>query len=69
MEHLQAADQGLLFWFENHHSSAGNAVMRFCSDLGEIPTVFGIIAAAMILFWLVVRFASSSLYAAKGCPV
>lgn len=53
MEYLQAADEGILFGFENHHSPIANAVMTFCTHLGDRNTVIGVGAAAIVLFWLV----------------
>jgi undecaprenyl-diphosphatase len=55
MERLQAVDEGMLFWFENHHSPVGNAVMQFCTRLGDPTTLLSVVGAVMILFWLAGR--------------
>jgi undecaprenyl-diphosphatase len=52
MEHLQAADEGILYWCENHHSSVGNAVMELGTLLGERAVVIGVLGAVLFLFWL-----------------
>lgn len=50
VEFIQAADEGTLYWFENHHSSLGNAVMEFCTRLGDPVTVIAVAVAAAVLF-------------------
>src|SRR5579875_1104003 len=51
MEQLQAVDEGMLYWFENHHSPLGNALMQFCTHLGDPAALLSIVGAAMALFW------------------
>lgn len=55
MEQLQAADEGILFFFESHHSPVGNAVMSFCTRLGNPAIMFSVMGAIAILFWLAGR--------------
>jgi len=55
MESVQAADEGTLFWFENHHSTVGDTLMKLCTHLGDRVTVIAVIAAALILFLLAGR--------------
>ncbi len=56
MEYVQAADEGTLFWFENHHSAAANMAMKFFTHLGDPKTVIAVVAAAVILFFLAGRW-------------
>jgi undecaprenyl-diphosphatase len=55
MERLQAVDEGMLFWFANHHSPVGNAVMEFCTRLGDRATLLCTLGAAVIFIWLAGR--------------
>jgi undecaprenyl-diphosphatase len=55
VEYVQAADEGTLFWFENHHSNIGNTLMEFCTRLGNVTTVIVVMAAAVLLFFLAGR--------------
>jgi len=55
MESVQAADEGILFSFENHHSTVGDKVMKLCTHLGDPKSVIAVIAAALILFLLAGR--------------
>lgn len=55
MESVQAADQGTLFWFENHHCDLGNAVMKLFTRLGDPATILCVVVAAVLAFWLAGR--------------
>ncbi len=55
MEYVQAADEGTLFWFENHHATAANVAMKFFTHLGDPKTVIAVVAIATILFFLAGR--------------
>jgi undecaprenyl-diphosphatase len=55
MESVQAADEGILFWCENKHSTAGNAVMEFFTHLGDPRTVISVVVVGMLIFWLAGR--------------
>ncbi|HTU91304.1 MAG TPA: phosphatase PAP2 family protein, partial [Gemmataceae bacterium] len=55
MEHLQAADEGTLFFFESHHSPIGNVVMSFLTRLGDPLALFGVMGVMVLLFWLTGR--------------
>jgi membrane-associated phospholipid phosphatase len=55
MEYVQAADEGTLFWFESQHSTLGNKVMTFCTNLGDRNAAVIAIGAAAILFFLAGR--------------
>lgn len=55
MEAVQAADEGTLFWFENHHCTLGNPIMKFATHLGDKYTVIAVVAAAVLLFFLAGR--------------
>ncbi|MGH7222682.1 MAG: phosphatase PAP2 family protein [Gemmataceae bacterium] len=55
MESVQAVDEGTLFFFENHHSTIGDKMMKLCTELGNPKAVIAVIAAAVILFLLAGR--------------
>ena len=55
MEQLQAIDEGILFFCENHHSPIGNIVMAFATRLGNPAIMFSIMGAIAMLFWLAGR--------------
>jgi undecaprenyl-diphosphatase len=55
MELVQAADEGMLYWFENHHWPWLNTAMKGITDLGELNTLFVVVTAAAIGFLLARR--------------
>jgi undecaprenyl-diphosphatase len=50
MEFVQATDEGTLFWCENHHTTVGNALMRFITRLGDPSALITVVALSGILF-------------------
>jgi undecaprenyl-diphosphatase len=52
MEAIQAADEGVLFSFENHRWSAGDPIMKVITHLGDPATVIALVLAAMLFFFL-----------------
>lgn len=52
MEHIQAADDGTLIWFGNHHQPWLNAVMKALTFLGDKYTMVAVVALAATLFYL-----------------
>jgi undecaprenyl-diphosphatase len=55
MEAIQAADEGVLFSFENHRWAAGDPLMKAITHLGDVATVIVVILAAVLLFSLAGR--------------
>lgn len=55
MEAIQAADEGVLFSFENHRWIAGDPLMKALTHLGDPAPVIAVILAAMLLFFLAGR--------------
>ncbi|HTU16499.1 MAG TPA: phosphatase PAP2 family protein [Gemmataceae bacterium] len=55
MESVQAADEGTLFWFENHHSLVGDKIMKVITHVGDPKAVIAVVAVAVILFFLAGR--------------
>jgi undecaprenyl-diphosphatase len=55
MEYVQAADDGGLLWFSNHHSTFGNSLMEFFTHLGDARTAVSVVILAVILFFLAGR--------------
>jgi undecaprenyl-diphosphatase len=51
MESLQAADEGILFAFENHRWTAGDPLMKGITHLGDPVTVIAVILVAMLIFF------------------
>jgi undecaprenyl-diphosphatase len=52
MDYLQAADEGTLFWFENHHTPWLNKVMQSLTDLGEGDTLLTLILVVGIGYFV-----------------
>ncbi len=52
MELLQGADEGALFWFENHHAPWLTTLMKGVTFLGERDVLLSLILAAAIGFFL-----------------
>lgn len=51
MESVQAADEGILFAFENHRWTAGDPLMKGITHLGDAVTVIAVILAALLIFF------------------
>ncbi len=52
MELLQGADEGALFWFENHHAPWMTAIMKAATLLGQRDVLLTLLLAAAIVFFL-----------------
>jgi undecaprenyl-diphosphatase len=52
MEQIQAVDGNTLAWLADHHSTAGNEMMKFCSHIGVVKTAI----AAAFVFVLMLYF-------------
>jgi undecaprenyl-diphosphatase len=61
MELVQAADEGTLYWFENHHWPWLNAAMKGITVLGEGKNLMVVVTAAVLSFLLVRRPHSAAL--------
>lgn len=52
MELLQATDEGMLFWFENHGGDRVTVAMKCFTFVGNWYVVVAIAVAAALAFWL-----------------
>ena len=52
MEFLQGADEGALYWFENHHAPWLTVVMKGVTFLGEREVVLPLVLVAVIGYFL-----------------
>ncbi len=67
MEHIQAVDMDALTWFGNQHSTAGNAMMKACTHLGDKSFVLAAaIVLALILYFLAGRRRTALIFLAAS---
>jgi undecaprenyl-diphosphatase len=52
MDYLQAADEGTLFWFENHHTPWLTALMKAMTFVGERDMMLTLILGSAIIYFL-----------------
>lgn len=66
MELLQGADQGALFWFENHHAPWMTAIMKSLTRIGEHDVMRALVLVTILgyLLWKMPRTAAIVLLAA-----
>jgi undecaprenyl-diphosphatase len=61
MELVQAADEGTLFWFENHHRPWLNEAMKGITELGDRNALIAVVTAAVLGFLLARRPRSAAI--------
>lgn len=59
MESVQAADEGILFAFENHRWTAGDPLVKKITELGDAERVIPVILAAMLILCLARQWRSA----------